>query len=98
MASNPTKRLDKLERLIRERTQVDHPPVYVSSAENAPEGAIVIERVFVDPPKREQEQLPALTQEPSDSKDVFGVRERRLIEYPRLGLPKLVISNQRSLL
>ena len=49
-------------------------------------GAIVIERVFVDPPKREQEQLPALTQEPSDSKDVFGVRERRLIEYPRLGI------------
>jgi hypothetical protein len=84
MASNPTKRLGKLERLIRERTQVDHPPVYASSAENAPEGAIVIERVFVDPPKREQEQLPALTQEPSDS--IFGVRERRLIEYPRLGI------------
>ena len=78
MASNLTKRLNKLERLIRGRSQVDHPPLYVSSAENAPEGALVIERVFVDPPKHEEEQLP------SDSKDVFGVRERRLIEYPRL--------------
>ena len=58
MASNLTKRLDKLERLIRERSQVDHPPLYVSSAENAPEGALVIERVFVDPPKHEEEQLP----------------------------------------
>ena len=66
MASNLTKRLNKLERLIRERSQVDQPPLYVSSAENAPEGALVIERVT------------------SDSKDVFGVRERRLIEYPRL--------------
>jgi hypothetical protein len=45
MASNLTKRLNKLERLIRGRSQVDHPPLYVSSAENAPEGALVIERV-----------------------------------------------------
>ena len=85
MASNLTKRLDKLERILRERTQVDHPP-YVSSAENAPEGAIVIARIFVDPPEREEKALPELTEEPSESKDVFGVRERRLIDYPRLGI------------
>ena len=72
-------------RLIRERAQVDHPLVYVSSAENAPEGAIVIERTFVDPPDRPE--LPVIAEEPS-GKDVFGGQEKRRwqIDHPRLGI------------
>jgi len=71
--------------LIRERSQLDSPPVYVSSAENAPEGAIVIERTFVDPPERPE--LPMIAEEPI-GKDVFGGQEKRrwLIDYPRSGI------------
>ena len=61
-------------RLIGERTQLDHPPVYVSSVENALEGAIVIERTFVDPPERPD--LPVIAEEPI-GKDVFGGQEKR---------------------
>ena len=58
----------------------------MSSAENAPKGAIIIERVFVDPPEREERPLP-VEEEPS-GKDVFGGQEKRrwLIDYPRLGI------------
>ena len=51
-----------------------------------PEGAIVIERVFVDPPEREEEPLPV--EEQPAGKDVFGAREqpRKLLEYPRTGI------------
>ncbi len=86
MASNLTKRLDRLERIIRERAQLDAPPVYVSAGDNVPEGAIVIERVLVGPPKREEAQLPFV--EELTGKDVFGGEEkprreeRRLLEYP----------------
>jgi hypothetical protein len=63
-----------------------HPPLYVSSAENAPEGAIAIERVFVDPPERPE--APLLVAEDPAGKDVFGGTEKRkwLIDYPNLGI------------
>jgi hypothetical protein len=72
--------------LIRERSQVDTPPLYVSSTENVPEGAIVIERVFVDPPERPE--APLLVAEEPSGKDVFGGQEKRrwLIDYPRVGI------------
>jgi hypothetical protein len=58
----------------------------MSSAENAPEGAIVIERVFVDPPERPE--APLLVAEEPSGKDVFGGQEKRrwLIDYPRVGI------------
>ena len=74
--------------MIRERAQLDAPQVYVSAGDNVPEGAIVIERVLVDPPKREEAPLPFV--EELTGKDVFGGEqcreERRLLEYPRLGI------------
>ena len=74
-------------RIIRERTQVDAPPVYVSAGDKIiPEGAIVIERVLIDPPKRD-EPVPIIAEEPT-GKDVFGGQEKRrwLIDYPRVGI------------
>ena len=60
----------------------------MSAGENVPEGAIIIERVLVDPPKREEAPLPIL--EGLTGKDVFGGEQRRegrrLLEYPRLGI------------
>jgi len=62
MASNLAKRLDRLERLIRERTQPDTSPLYFREGDSipeeiAPERVIFIKRVLIDPPEREEEEL-----------------------------------------
>jgi len=59
MASNLAKRLDRLERLIRERTQPDTSPLYFREGDSipeeiAPERVIFIKRVLIDPPEREE--------------------------------------------
>ena len=68
MASNLAKRLDRLERLIRERTQPDTSPLYFREGDSipeeiAPERVIFIKRVLIDPPEDEQEQLPEMATE-----------------------------------
>ena len=65
MASNLTKRLDRLERLIRERTQLDTSPLYLREGQTIPEDidpdrVIHIKREYADPPEREEEELPVL--------------------------------------
>ena len=62
MASNLAKRLDRLERNIRERTQPDTSPLYFREGDSipeeiAPERVIFIKRVLIDPPEREEEEL-----------------------------------------
>ena len=62
MASNLHRRLDRLERLIRERFTADATPIYLRSDETipeeiAPERVIFIKRVLIDPPEREEEEL-----------------------------------------
>ena len=63
MASNFTKRLDRLERLIRERTQPETHPLYFRDGQPIPEvidpsRVVFIKREMIDPPEREEEQLP----------------------------------------
>jgi hypothetical protein len=69
MASNFARRLDKLERLIRERIQPDTSPLYFREGASIPEEIarermIFIKRVLIDPPQREQEELPEMAAEP----------------------------------
>jgi hypothetical protein len=69
MTSNFAKRLDRLERLIRERTQPDTSPLYFREGHSIPEKialerVIFIKRALIDPPEREEEQLPEMQVEP----------------------------------
>jgi hypothetical protein len=77
-----TARLRQL-RLAKEAAERDKES---SAGDNVPEGAIVIDRVFVDPPERPE--APLLVAEEPAGKDVFGGTEKRkwLIDYPNLGI------------
>ena len=64
MASNLTKRLDRLERLLRERTAASTAPLYLRDGDPVPEGVdpervVWIKRTFVEPPARVEDELPA---------------------------------------
>jgi len=68
VASNLGRRLDKLERLVRERMQPDTSPLYLREGQEIAEGidparVIYIKRVLIDPPEREQEDLPELAEQ-----------------------------------
>jgi hypothetical protein len=86
MVSNFTKRLDRLERLLRERTAASAAPLYLRDGEPIPEGVdpervIFVVRAFIDPPEREvlltERQAPPAGEKP----------QRRLqLDYPNLGL------------
>ena len=69
MASNFARRLDKLERIVRERMQPDTSPLYLRDGQTIADGidparVIFIKRVLIEPPEREQEELPELQAEP----------------------------------
>jgi hypothetical protein len=90
MASNLTKRLDRLERLIRERTQLDTSPLYLREGQTVAEGVdpervIYIKREYIDPPDRGEEELPqvaAAELSPASEPPGFG----RPIHRPELGI------------
>jgi hypothetical protein len=54
--------------LVRERTEASTSPLYVSSLENVSDvdraRAVLVRRVYVAPPEREEEQLPEIRSEP----------------------------------
>jgi hypothetical protein len=90
MVSNFTKRLDRLERLLRERTAASAAPLYLRDGEPIPEGVdpervVFVVRAFIDPPEREEESQVLLTERqapPAGEKP-----QRRLqLDYPNLGL------------
>ena len=66
MASNLAKRLDRLERLAAALLNTDQTPVYLREGDPVPEGrkAVIVRRVFIDPPAQPEEELPETT-EPS---------------------------------
>jgi hypothetical protein len=66
MASSLARRLDRLERLAAELLSTDQTPVYLREGTPVPEGrkAVIVKRVFIDPPEQPQEELPETT-EPS---------------------------------
>ena len=69
MASNFARRLDKLERLVRERMQPDTSPLYLRDGQTIADGidparVIFVKRVLIEPPEREREQLPEMQLEP----------------------------------
>jgi hypothetical protein len=89
MASNLTKRLDRLERLLRERTAASTSPLYLRDGDAIPDGIaperiVWIKRTFVDPPERPEDELPAPTQETAPAVERQQRRER--LEYPNFGL------------
>jgi hypothetical protein len=60
MASNLSKRLDKLERLLKEKNKTNLSPIYCSDS-HQPEGVdssrlVVIKRNYVEPAQREKEE------------------------------------------
>ena len=88
MASNLAKRLDRLERLIRERTQPDTSPLYFREGESipeeiAPERVIFIKRVLIDPPEREEEELPEMQAE-AKVESTAPVNFDRPLRYPNV--------------
>ena len=58
-----------MERLIRERTQPDTHPLYFRDGQPIPEvidpaRVVFIKREMIEPPEREEEQLPEMATEP----------------------------------
>jgi len=65
MARNTAQRLDRIERLIRERMQPDTSPLFLREGQSIPDGidaarVVFIRRVLIDPPERGEEQLPEM--------------------------------------
>jgi hypothetical protein len=90
MASNFARRLDKLERLIRERIQPDTSPLYFREGASIPEEiarerVIFIKRAPIDPPEREQEELPEMAAEPEEERKPLRNFDQP-IRYPNLGI------------
>jgi hypothetical protein len=87
MASNLSKRLDRLERLANELLTQQEGPVYCKEGE-AEGNAIVVRREYVAAPER-----PALTLPPSQPSpaNLFGADKRkpnfsRPLEYPKVSV------------
>jgi hypothetical protein len=90
VASNLGRRLDKLERLVRERMQTDTSPLYFREGQEIAEGidparVIYIKRVLIDPPEREQEDLPELAAEPEVERQPIKNFDQPL-RMPNLGI------------
>jgi hypothetical protein len=89
MASNLHRRLDRLERLIRERFSADSSPIYLRPDEPIPEEVdpqrvIWVKRDYIDPPQRVEEELPKMDA-PVSSPPIE--RFQRKFEYqPPLGI------------
>ena len=63
MARNTAQRLDRIERLIRERMQPDTSPLFLRDGTSIPDGIdpsriVFIKRVLIDPPEREDVVIP----------------------------------------
>jgi hypothetical protein len=92
VASNLTKRLDKIERLIRERKLLDTSPLYLRDGDQMipegidPERVVWIKRTFIDPPERADgdDELPVA--EPQTASRESPPTRREPIEYPDLGI------------
>ena len=75
-----------MERLIRERTQPDTHPLYFRDGQPIPEvidpaRVVFIKRMLIDPPEREEEQLPEFAAE-AEAKRLRNFRE--LLRMPKL--------------
>jgi hypothetical protein len=82
-------RLDRIERLIRERTAASTAPLYLRDGEPIPEGidperVIFVVRTFIEPPVREEEELPARELQAAQTSERPAVRQQ--LDYPDLGL------------
>jgi hypothetical protein len=89
MARNTAQRLDRIERLIRERMQPDTSPLFLRDGQSIPDGIdqsriVFIKRVLIDPPERDQEQLPEMAIEPEIEPELKKGFDRPLVS-PNLG-------------
>jgi hypothetical protein len=90
MARNTAQRLDRIERLIRERMQPDTSPLFLRDGQPIPDGIdasriVFIKRVLIDPPERDEDDHPQMAIEPElepQPKKGFD----RLLEYPKHGI------------
>jgi hypothetical protein len=91
MAANLTRRLDRIERQIRDLTAADTAPLYLREEEAIPEGVapervVTIKRVFVDPPDLPAEALPETT-EPSPAIERPSLPSfKRPLTNPEIGI------------
>ena len=90
MASNISKRLDRIERIANELLNQSNPPVYISADDPEPEGEYVrVVREYVKAPER-----PDLTLPPSSpAGNLFGADARKPLrdfhqpfEFPKQGI------------
>jgi hypothetical protein len=86
VVSNFARRLDKIERQLRERLNENLGPVYLREGTTIPEGiaperVIFIERVIVEPPEHPEEPAPIIPEARSEANG-----HDRAAQYPSLGL------------
>jgi hypothetical protein len=91
MARNLAQRLDRLERLAAALLTADTSPVYLRDGDPVPDGidserVTFIARQFVDPPEREEVELPAHQELGSDSVASSRQERREPLEYPPMGI------------
>ncbi|MGI8853699.1 MAG: hypothetical protein ACR2GC_10530 [Methyloceanibacter sp.] len=82
--------MDRLERLVRERTAASTSPLYLRDGEPVPEGVdpdrvIFVKRVLIDPPEREPEELPEI-QADAPPQVTAPKNFNRLLPMPELGI------------
>lgn len=82
MAQNLTKRLDRIERLIKEKLSTHEGPVYCLEGQEPegvePSGLIYIVRRYVEPKQREETHADLPPVEPTG--DLFGVDTRKPVK------------------
>jgi len=86
MASNLTKRLDRLERLLAAENSASTLPLFVRAGDPIPEGreAIIVKREIIDPPERAAFVLPSSKAEPQEQAPPRNFRQR--IAFPNVGV------------
>jgi hypothetical protein len=88
MANSLARRLDRLERLAAELLNQNQGTVYLREGDEVPEGrkAVIVTRVFIDPPEQPQEELQETT-EPSPAIERPSPQSfNRPLPTPRLGI------------
>jgi hypothetical protein len=91
MARNLAQRLDRLERLAAALMTADTSPIYLRDGSPIPDGIdpdriMIVVRTFVEPPEREDDELPAPQELSSNGVEPQRQEQRQPLEYPRLGV------------
>ena len=88
MARSLASRLDRLERLAAELLDQNQGTVYLREGDEIPEGrkAVLVKRVFIDPPEQPQEELPETTEPSPAIERPSPPSFRRPLANPEIGI------------